>query len=147
MSTLTNSQKHIAGVATPKLWWIALAAGAAAFIGNLIVFFIAQNLLGVSPAVPQFPDNTTLVPLSIGQLLAASIVPALAAAVLLAILGRFVKRPFPLFQIIAAIILLLSFGGPLTLPLGGAEKAVLAVMHLVTAVAIVAIFSALARKP
>ena len=97
--------------------------------------------------VPQFPDNTTLLPLSIGQLLGASIVPALAAAVLLAILGRFVKRPFPLFQIIAAIVFLLSFGGPLSLPIGGAEKAVLAVMHLVTAVAIVAIFSALARKP
>ena len=85
-------------------------------------------------------------PVTIGQLLAASIVPALAAAVLLAILGRFVKRPFPLFQIMAIIVLLLSFGGPLNLPIGGAEKALLAVMHLVTAFAIIIILSTLARK-
>ena len=96
--------------------------------------------------VPQFPDNTTLVPLSIGQLLGASIIPALAAAVLLAILGWLAQRPFPLFQIIAVIVLLLSFGGPLNLPIGGAEKALLAAMHLVTAVTIIIILSTLARK-
>ena len=146
MSTLTNGQKRIEGVATHKLWWLALAAGVTAFIGNLIVFFVAQNLLGLSLMIPQSLGSTTLAPLSIAPILVTSIIPAIAAAVLLAILGRFVKRPFRVFQIIAAIVLLLSFGGPLNLPIGGAEKVVLATMHVLTAVAIVVILSALARK-
>jgi len=146
MSTLPNSQNRIESVATHKLWWVALVAGITAFIGNLIVFLVAQNLLGLTIMVTQPPDNATLVPLSVGPLVGAGIVPAIGAAVLLAILGRFVKRPFRTFQIIAAVFLLLSFGGPLNLPIGGVEKAVLAVMHVVTAVSIVAVLSRLARK-
>lgn len=146
MSTLTNSQIRIEGVATHKLWWVALAAGVTAAIGNLIVFVVAQNLFGLSLMIPQSPGNTTLVPLTIDPILGASIIPAIGAAVLLAILGRLVKRPFRIFQIIAVIVLLLSFGGPLNLPIGGVEKVALAVMHVVTAVAIVVILSALARK-
>jgi hypothetical protein len=146
MSTLTKTQEQIEGVATLRLWWVALAAGATAFVGNLIVYFIAQNLLGLSLMMPQFPDNTTLVPLAIGNILGASIVPAIGAAVLLAVLGRFVNRPFRIFQIVAAVFLLLSFGGPLSLAIGGTEKVFMAAMHVVTAVSITAILSTLARK-
>jgi hypothetical protein len=123
-----------------------MSAGATAFVGNLIVYFIAQNLLGLSLMMPQFPDNTTLVPLAIGNILGASIVPAIGAAVLLAVLGRFVNRPFRIFQIVAAVFLLLSLGGPLSLAIGGTEKVFMAAMHVVTAVSITAILSTLARK-
>ena len=147
MSTLTNTQNRIEGVATLKLWWVALAAGAAALLGNLIIFFVGQNLLGLSLMIPQAPGSSTaLVPLTIGPIVGASIVPAIGAAVLLAILGRFVKRPFRVFQIVAAVILLLSFGGPLNLPIGGAEKVVMVVMHVVTAAVIVGVLSVLGRK-
>ena len=146
MSTLTKTQEQIEGVATLRLWWVALPAGTTAFVGNLIVYFIAQNLLGLSLMMPQFPDNTTLVPLAIGNILGASIVPAIGAAVLLAVLGRFVNRPFRIFQIVAAVFLLLSFGGPLSLAIGGTEKVFMAAMHVVTAVSITAILSTLARK-
>jgi hypothetical protein len=129
------------------LWWVALAAGAAALLGNLIIFFVGQNLLGLSLMIPQAPGSSTaLVPLTIGPIVGASIVPAIGAAVLLAVLGRFVKRPFRVFQIVAAVILLLSFGGPLNLPIGGAEKVVMVVMHVVTAAVIVGVLSVLGRK-
>lgn len=96
--------------------------------------------------IPQSPGSTSLAPLTIGPIVGASIVPAIGAAVLLAVLGRFVSRPFRIFHIVAAVILLLSLGGPLNLPIGGAEKVVMAVMHVVTAAAIVGILSVLGRK-
>jgi hypothetical protein len=147
MSTLTNTQKYIEGVAVPKLLWAAPIAGLTAFIANLVIYYVGQNLLGVSLMIPQSPGSgTALVPLTIGPILGASIVPAIGAAVLLAVLGRFVNRPFRVFQIIAAVFLLLSFGGPLFLPVGGTEKIVMASMHLATAAAVVAILSVFGRS-
>lgn len=146
MSTLTNSQNRLEGVATRKLWWVALAAGVVAFISNLIVFFVAQNILGLSLMIPPPSDNTVLEPLSVGLLFVTNIVPAIGATILLAILARFVARPFRVFQIIAAVFLLVSFGGPISLPVETSTIVVLSVMHVVAAVAIVGVLTRLARQ-
>lgn len=145
MSTLINPSNKVENIATGKLWWVALVAGVAAFIVNLILFLIAQSL-GLSLMVSQPADPNTLVPLSMGPILGASIVPAIAAAILLAILGRFLARPLRIFQIIAVVFLLLSFGGPFSLPVETSTKVVLGVMHVVTAVAIVGTLSTLGRE-
>jgi hypothetical protein len=81
----------------------------------------------------------------IGNILGASFVPAIGATLLLAVLRPFTRRPLRILQVIAAVILLLSLGGPLTLSVGGAEKVLMIVIHLVTAASIVATLSILGK--
>lgn len=50
------------------------------------------------------------------------------------------------FAILAGVVLLLSLGGPLTLPLPAAQQGVLVLLHLVTAVAVVGILWRCGRK-
>jgi hypothetical protein len=145
MSTLTNTQNRSERVATRKLWWVVLTAGVVAFIGNFIVFLVAENLFNLSLMMPQSPNSNTLVSLSAGSILGASLVPAIGAAILLAVLGRFLARPFRAFQIIAVAFLLLSIGMPFSLPIEVGTKAVLSVMHVVAAVAIVGVLTMLGR--
>jgi hypothetical protein len=143
MSTLLDTQHNSERIATRKLWWLALVAGAVAFIGNLVVFILAENLFGVSLMIPATPGSDALAPLSLAPLAGASFVPAIAAAIVLALLGRFLARPIRVFQILAAVLLLVSFGAPLGLPVDGAAKVVLIVMHVVTAGAIVGLLTRL----
>lgn len=66
---------------------------------------------------------------------------AIAAALLLIFLARFVAHPIRWFQIIALIVLVLSFAGPFSIPVDTATKLALSAMHLVAALAIVWVLS------
>jgi len=144
--TLENNpirHEHIAPVR--KLWWVALVAGVSAFVGALIVFGIARAF-NVPLAVFAPPTYEALSPLEVSFIAQATFPPAIGAAILLLILGRFTRRPILIFQIIAMLFLLLSFGGPLSLPVSGLVKLVLATMHIVVAVTIVGVLSTLGRE-
>jgi hypothetical protein len=145
MSTQTKSNPTSERVAVRKLWWAALAAGAAAAVLNLLVFLIASGPLGIALNVimPGSPDPQALSPIAI---IMSGIFPALGAAVLLALLNRFIKRPFFVFQIIALVFVLLSLGGVLPMPVAIAIKVVLSLMHFIAAGAIVGVLSVLARE-
>lgn len=137
MSTLTSSPvSSVERVATRKLWWVGLVGGIIAAVANVIVLLIA-NGMGVPMDIPAQPGTTTLIPLSAVQVGIASIVPALGAAGLLALLGRFTQRPITIFLAISAVFLLLSFVPLLGTPIVGSTKVVLGLMHLVAAVPIV----------
>ncbi|KZK16571.1 DUF6069 family protein [Meiothermus taiwanensis] len=129
-----------------KIWWAALLGGGLAAGGNLLVFAIA-NVLGANLQVPSAPGSTTLVPLTAGQVIWASLIPALFAGGLLAILGRFARNPWPVFLGISGVFLLLSFGGPLNIPADTTTKLVLNLMHVVAAVAIVGALWRFTRVP
>jgi len=105
-------------------------------VGNLVVFFVA-GWLGISLQVTAAPGSSTLVPLQIGQVIVASLLPALPAGLLLAVLARFVPNPWTVFMAIAGVFLLVSFMGPINLPTDPANELVLNLMHVVSAVAIV----------
>jgi hypothetical protein len=75
----------------------------------------------------------------------ASFVPAFIAAALFAVLGRFVRQPVRAFVAIAAVFLLLSLGGPLSLPVTTGVKLALAAMHLIAGVLITALLVRLGR--
>jgi hypothetical protein len=138
--------KQLERVAIRKLWWGALAAAVAAFAGDLIVLVIAQNLFDLSLIVPAPPQYQTLGPLDTAGIAWATIPPAIGATILLTVLGRFTRRPVLIFQIVAAASLLLSFGGPWSLPVETSTKIILSLMHVVAAGAIVGTLSVLGRE-
>lgn len=125
-----------------RLWWIALVAGAVAVIGNLIVFGIARAL-NVPLDIPTGPQTSG--PLTVAPVIATSFIPALLAAGFLALLSRFVKRPLRMFQSVGIVAALLSLLGPSLMPIAGATKVILILMHLVAAGSIIGVFSSLAR--
>ena len=85
--------------------------------------------------------------MTLGMVLGTTVVPALLAAMVFALLGRFTRRPVRNFVVLAALLLVLSFVTPLTVP-GAPLSMVLAleVMHVVAAVVIVGGLVTLARR-
>ena len=84
------------------------------------------------------PDWNTIIPLTVAGLIPPTFVPAIVATVLYALLRLFLKqRARRIFQVVALVAMLLSFGGPLSLDVSTANKMILALMHLATAAAIV----------
>jgi|YNPBryunderm2012_1023409.scaffolds.fasta_scaffold10097_1 hypothetical protein len=131
-------------VAMDKIGRAALIGGVLSVVGNLVVFFVA-GWLGVNLQVTAAPGSSTLVPLQIGPVVAASLLPALPAGLLLAALARFMRNPWPVFIGISGVFLVLSFAGPINLPTDPANELVLNLMHVVSAVAIVGALWRLAR--
>jgi hypothetical protein len=129
-----------------RLWLAGLLAAVVAAVANLVVFMIERMVLGLVLPVPQGAGGE-LAPLPASMVVGVSVVAAIGATLLLAILRRFVRQPLRWFQIIAALTLLLSFGGPFWLPADVATKVGLGVMHVVAAATIVGILRAQAGAP
>lgn len=126
------------GKPAPNLWISGLLGGALALIGSLVLFGIAR-LVGISLLAASGPPGQSLpAPLTAVQIIVAVVVPALVATGIFALLRRvFKQRANRIFQVVALIVLLLSFGGPLSQDVSTANQIILALMHLVTAAAIV----------
>jgi hypothetical protein len=123
---------------TPNPWVSGLIGGALAFVGSLVLYGIAR-LLGIPLQVGMGPPGQNPpVPLGVGQILIVVLVATLAATLIYVLLRRFfMQRADRIFQYLSLVVLLLSLGGPLTLPVSVANKVILALMHLVSAAAIV----------
>ena len=123
---------------TSNIWISGLIGWALAFVGVSTLFGITRLLdiplqVGGGP-----PDWTTLIPLMVAGLIPPTLVPAIVATVLYALLRLFSKqRASRIFQVVAVVALLISFGGPFSLTVSTVNKITLALMHLVTATAIV----------
>jgi Family of unknown function (DUF6069) len=107
----------------------ALAGAALALVGNIIVFFVANAILG--SAVQASTDGTNPADLPIGALVIFSVIPLFAGAAVLWALSKFTKRPLRVWTIIAVIVVVLSFVALLGLPVAIGSKIALAVMHVV----------------
>ena len=101
------------------------------------MFFVTTRGLGLSPTLvePESGEHTTM---SIGSVIGATIAPALAGTIFLALLVRYSKRPFLWFHATAGVFLLLSMIPVVLAPVDTpSTRVVMAVMHIVAAVAIV----------
>lgn len=132
-------------VASSRLWRAALIAAIGTAVANLLVFVVAKNVFGLGLAIPLGGAGSPIEPLPAFMVVIATAVPALAAAGLLALLARFTRRPILIFQIIAAVFVLLSLGGPLSLPVDTATKLVLSLMHLAAAAVITGVLTTWSR--
>jgi hypothetical protein len=113
---------------------IGAAAGA---VGNALLYF-AGSAAGVS-MFGEFAKGQPAVALGVGQVVVASFVPAIGAALLALLLNRFTAKPSKILLGIAVVFGLLSMGGPANLP--GADaglRFLLALMHVVSGVGITA---------
>jgi hypothetical protein len=131
---------HLERVDTRRLPRATVLAGATAAIANLIVYWLGVTLFAVPFLIPMpgLPDFA-LMHLPISNIVILSTVPALGAAVVLWLLGRFTQRPFRLFGTIGLVVLILSFGSPLALATDQATKLWLEFMHVVAAAAILTV--------
>jgi hypothetical protein len=122
------------GVDWGRFALVGLATVVAALIANLIVYTIGGVLVGYNP---QFVVLAT----AWGTII-FTLVPAVVAVLLYAVLVRFTDNPARIFTIIAAVVLVLSVIPDFTyIPdvpgASGEQAAVLVVMHIVAASVIV----------
>ena len=132
-------------IALGRLWWASLLAGLGATVANVVVYTI-ESALGAIPQTVLLPPPMSQ-PITVVLVIINSFVPAIVAGVFLALLNRFARRPVRLFRIIAAVLLLLSFANPFTIP--GAPPAMiiaLDLMHVVAAAIIVGVLTTLPVK-
>ncbi len=148
MSTVTNHPTPAERVATGKLWQAGGIAAVSAVVANLIFWFVITRVLQMELMVFAQGPGTPLMPVTAGMVILTSAVPAIGATILLAILDKFVTRPFRVFQIVAVVFLLLSLGGPFSLPaeVPVSTKVILSVMHGIAAAAIVGVLRKYGRS-
>ena len=131
-SPATATERELTTAGILKGAGIGAAAGA---VGNALLYFVG-GAAGVSMSA-EFMKGQPAAPLAFGQVIVASFVPAVFAALLALLLNRFTAKPSKIFLGISVAFCLLSMGGPATLP--SAEtglKVLLALMHVVAGVAI-----------
>ncbi len=127
-----------------RLLLAALVAAAAAAAANTVVYLVAS-------AVGFLPGDSAVGPegqaLNLFAVISASVLGAIGAALVLAALNLLLRRPIPVFYIVSAVVLLLSFYTPTTI--SGAPLAmvlVLEFMHVVAAGVIVGVLTTLPRR-
>lgn len=129
-------------VAYGKLPWAAPLAGLVAAVLNAVVYLVAAAL----GAMPQDLDINGQGPLTLGPVMSLLFVPALVGGVVFALLGRFTRRPVTIFRILAAVLLVLSFVTPFSIPAAPVGMIVaLELMHVIAAVVIVGVLTTLGR--
>jgi hypothetical protein len=118
--------------ARPLLRRALLAAGAAAVINGLL--FLIGQAVGAFPETALVPRRDA--PMSIGPILALSILGPLAGAGAYALLRRFTTRATAAFVVLAVLILILMAVPPFQIQAAPPTMlALLQVMHLVAAAA------------
>ncbi|MDP9455502.1 MAG: DUF6069 family protein [Actinomycetota bacterium] len=140
MESVQNSPLSKGHITPSRLLWAAPLTA----LANALVYLIA-GVVGAIPSDFVIPGPGT--PLTLGMVVGSTVVPALLAGVVFALLGRFTRRPVRNFVVLAAVLLVLSFVTPLTIP-GAPLSMVLALelMHVVAAVVIVGGLTTLARR-
>ena len=129
------------------VWGRLVPAGALALVlavaANAVVYLVA-SFFG---AMPQDVDANGQGPIKLPMVVATSAVGAVVGTLVYALIGRFVRRPVRVFRLVSALVLVLSFVGPFTIP--GAPAAMvgaLLLMHVVAAVAVVGLLTTLAAS-
>ena len=110
-----------------------LLAAAVAAVANLLVYFLVPALFGFTLEFPWQGPGSEIQRLPIFMVLLATVLPTIAAIVLLAVLNRFTARPVTIFRVIAVVFLLLSLAAPLTLSAPLSVRLTLVAMHVITA--------------
>lgn len=112
----------------------AVLAVVAAVLAAVLAWFVASVLADVDVRVAPGGAETAV---GVGAVVAAAAVAGLLGWALLAVLTRTVGRPGAVWRTVAAGVLLLSLGGPLSSGVGTASVVVLAVLHATVAAVLV----------
>lgn len=113
----------------------ALTSGLIALL-ICLVWYGAVSIIGIDVEI-QAPGSDKTEPLPIPAIVFATLIPALAGTGLAMVLKRMTGRGLLIFQIVAGVVLVLSLGSPLGLPVDTVNKLVLVAMHFIAAGAVV----------
>ncbi len=127
-----------------NLWVSGLLGWVLAFAGSLLLYVIA-TLAGISLEIPDFGASAGaylygpgLKPVGVTDLILPTLGAVIAATLYFAALRRFFdERAERIFQVTAVVLLLISLGAPLTLPVSLGNRIFLALMHVASATAII----------
>ena len=118
-----------------SFWLIRTAVAIpAAILGNAIVYMLGTSL-GVSFIVPQGPAGPQ--PLTLMQIGMVTFLAGVGASLVYAALLRWVRKPVLTFRVVSAIVLVLSFGATLAVPMETSTALALDAMHVVAAALLV----------
>jgi len=135
-----NAEKIVA----KNLLWAAPLAGAIAAVINTVLFFIGSST-GLIDSSILIPGANA--PLAVVPVIASSIIPSIIAGLVLAGLNYFLSKPWRVFTIIAAVLLVVTFANPFMgipgIPLGMGIW--LNVMHVVVAGSVLYCFNRFTR--
>jgi hypothetical protein len=144
MQTVENSAVRGEGrVGRGGLVSAGLLAALVAAALNVVVYLVAV----ATGTMPQDVGVNGQGPITLPMVATMSMLGAVCATVVYALVGRFARRPVRVFRVVAALALVLSFGGPLSI--AGAPAAMIAtllLMHVVAATVIVGLLTTLARQ-
>lgn len=122
-----------------KILIYSLIAGAASAVINSILFFIGKAL-GAFPDTLLIPNQNQ--PFTVLPFIFSSILPSLVAGLVMGIINHFSKTPKKIFNIIAIVLVVLSFYSPFTIPGISIIAVVLFnVMHLVVAASLILFYN------
>lgn len=139
-NTAMNDTVENRGVNAVRLAGYGFTALVAVCLVNVVV-------LSAGLALFEYPSEFVggpFGPLAVGPVLVNSVIAAVGATVVYGLVARFATRPNRTFTLIAAAVLVLSFGMFLAPDLAGAPLSVfgtLAVMHVTAAIVIVAVLT------
>ncbi len=129
-----------------RLSWAGPAATVAAILVNAL-YYTATKALGEQYLLPLDENGARLGPLPTTTFGVAILVAGLVATVFFGLLLRFARKPGTVFLSVAVTALILSFGGPFSLPAATLRtKILLSGMNIITAVIITSGILLLSKK-
>lgn len=135
----TTSYTKSTPVASSRVWRSGALAALLASAVNLLIYFAVPAIFNFTLAIPLTSSHPEQLPFFV--IIIFTVLASLAATGLLALLKRTTNRPLTIFRVSAAIILLVSLGGPFSLPVALSIKVTLTAMHIVTAAIITYLFT------
>ena len=116
-----------------------LLAGAISIVINVILFFIGKAM-GAFPETVLIPNQGK--PFTVVPFIFSSMIPSIVAGLVMGLINHFSKKPKKVFNIIALILVVLTFINPFFIP--GAPMMmiiILNIMHVVVAANLVFIYN------
>ncbi|PPK94261.1 hypothetical protein CLV92_108163 [Kineococcus xinjiangensis] len=123
-------------------WWQAVGAGVLGAVAVNLVLYLFARAAGASLALP---DGSGTHVVGVPDVVGATVVPLLVGTVLAVLLSRRWPVLLRVAQVGGAVVALVTVAGPLTGDTDAATRLVLAAMHVVSAVAVVAILEGVHR--
>lgn len=143
MSSTIATSTRTETIAWNRLPVAALVAAGGSAVVNVLIYLIGG-------ALGAFPSDVFVQPgqtLTIVPVIMASIIGAIGGVAVFAALARFTRRPVFLFSIIAAVMLVLSFVTPFSIPAAPTSMIIaLELMHIATAAVVVWALTTLTRR-
>ena len=142
-TSISSSSRESRPVDWGRFALVGLGTVIVAVLANVFVYFIGSAVVGYDPEF--------VVLRNVSAVILFTVVPAIVAVLLYAVLLRFTANPARTFTIIATVVLVVSLIPDVayipTVPgATGGQTAVLAVMHVVAAVVIVWMLTTLIRS-